>query len=89
MPDYRSDPMPSQEGRGIARKAWEAYARKVNAVALPLLEPAIDSASKRIAASMVEDLMGFWLAWHLCGGFEGEDSNIGRPTGHHRTSVQR
>jgi hypothetical protein len=39
----------------------------VNAVGLPLMEPAI----KRYASRATTDLLGFWLYWHLYGGFEG------------------
>jgi len=39
----------------------------VNAVALPVLEPSI----RRVATTMSVDMFGFWMAWHLHGGFEG------------------
>jgi len=65
--DFRADPSDTPEGKGRARQAWDAYSKGVNAVAAPLLEPAIN----RWARSMTIDLMGFWLAWHLHGGFEG------------------
>jgi hypothetical protein len=39
----------------------------VNRVALPVLEPAI----ARYAHSATVDLVGFWAAWHLYGGFDG------------------
>jgi hypothetical protein len=42
--DFRSERMPSPEGKGIARRAWDAYANAVT---------------------------GFWLLWHVEGGFEG------------------
>jgi hypothetical protein len=41
-PDFRSDPMETPEGQGVAKKAWEAYVK-----------------------------IGFWVMWHLYGGFEG------------------
>jgi hypothetical protein len=67
--------MPTPEGRGIARsrwrKAWDAYARAVNKVALPALEPVIDPAARKIAGVMTTEAVGFWLMWHLEGGFEG------------------
>jgi hypothetical protein len=68
--DFRSDRMDSAEGRGYARKAkdaWNAYADAVNKVALPMAKPLIDG----IAANQAVDLMGFWLVWHLEGGYEG------------------
>ncbi len=65
--DFRSDKMDSREGVGIARKAWNAYARGVNEAVLPLLEPAL----KRFSVNKVVDLVGFWCVWHLHGGFDG------------------
>ena len=71
MTDFRSDPMPSSEGKGNARsrwlRAWDAYARTTKAVAGPAVEPA----ARWMAGRLVEDLAGFWLIWHLEGGFEG------------------
>ncbi|MGE3834070.1 MAG: hypothetical protein AB7H43_04715 [Acidimicrobiia bacterium] len=56
----------------MARRAWDAYARTVRsgarrALTSPVMEPAI----KAVAARMTADMVGFWLAWHLHGGFEG------------------
>jgi hypothetical protein len=69
--DYRSDRMPSAEGLGLAKgnlkRAWEAYSRAVNTAAEPLVRPL----AEKIATPLVLDLLGFWLAWHLEGGFEG------------------
>lgn len=65
--DFRSDRMESPEGKGIARRAWDAYAQAVNQVAGPPLEPV----ARRFAAPMTVDLLGFWLCWQLEGGFEG------------------
>jgi hypothetical protein len=59
--------MESAEGRGIARRAWDAYARTVNRAAAPVTDPLV----KQVATGAVVDLMGFWLVWHLDGGFEG------------------
>jgi hypothetical protein len=55
--------MPTAEGRGVAKKTWDAYAR----AAKPVLKPVAD----RLAAQMTPDLVGFWLVWQLEGGFEG------------------
>ena len=69
MADYRSDRMPSPEGQGLARsrwsRAWDAYAGAVNRT------PVVQSATRWLAGRKVEDLVGFWLLWHLEGGFEG------------------
>lgn len=67
MTDFRSDRSPSPEGRGRARRAWDAYAKAVNTVTVPLVLPAL----RRLAVSMTNDLVGFWVNWHLHGGFEG------------------
>lgn len=78
--DFRSDRMPSPEGKGIARKAWERYAAAVNRAAGPAVEPL----AERIAAPIAVDLMGFWMLWHLEGGFEGL-----RRIGMSRSSIYR
>lgn len=70
MKDFRSDPSPTPEGKGRARRAWDAYVKAMSPVVasvLPVFEPAI----RRVATSMTVDLLGFWMAWHLHGGFEG------------------
>jgi hypothetical protein len=67
MVDFRSKRMPSPEGRGIARRAWEAYSRAVNRVVVPPLMPLI----RDVSTSTVADLIGFYVMWHLLGGFEG------------------
>lgn len=73
--DYRSDPMPSPEGRGRARdalrRAWEAYSRTANRALEPTLGPLVKPLEQKLAAAVVVDLTGFWLIWHLEGGFEG------------------
>lgn len=71
--DYRADRMPSPEGKGIARKAWEAYAEAVNKAARPMV--------RSWSASIATDLLGFWLVWHLEGGFQGlRDEGMSRST---------
>ncbi len=39
--DFRSDRMPSPEGKGIVRKAWDAYAAAVNKATAPPVEAAL------------------------------------------------
>lgn len=71
MVDFRSEKMPSPEGLGIAqnrwRSAWDGYSRTVNTVAGPAIEPF----ARKLAGRMTTDAMGFWMLWHLEGGFEG------------------
>lgn len=73
--DFRADRMPSAEGRGRAvgnlRRAWDAYARAVNKASEPVLEPLLRPVAQKVAAPLTIDLVGFWLTWHLEGGFEG------------------
>jgi hypothetical protein len=79
-PDYRSDRMESPEGKGIARRAWDAYASTVKKVSRPAVEPL----ARKAAVPVTMDLMGFWLGWHLEGGFEGL-----RELGMSRSSIYR
>jgi len=67
MVDFRSDPSTSTEGAGRARRAWEAYARTARKVTTPVLLPAV----RPLAVTMTSDLLGFWMCWHMHGGFEG------------------
>src|SRR4051812_47496052 len=59
--------MESSEGRGIARRAWDAYAGAVERVSRPAVEPF----ARKAAVPVMMDLAGFWLLWHVEGGFEG------------------
>jgi hypothetical protein len=83
-PDYRSDPMETPEGAGKARKAWDAYARAVNRSITPFLAPAMKPAIDPIARQAVEDMIGFWVMWHLYGGFEGLEE-----FGFHKATIWR
>lgn len=71
MADFRSQKMPSPEVLRIAqsrwRSAWDAYSQKVNTVAGPAIEPF----ARKLAGRMTTDAEGFWMLWHLEGGFEG------------------
>ena len=71
MTDFRSDRSESPEGQGRARRAWDAYARRVSKVASPVALPLMEPAIRRVANTMTVDLLGFWMAWHIYGGFEG------------------
>lgn len=65
--DFRSERMPTPEGKGKARRAWDAYAKAVNKVSRPYVEPF----ARKAAVPVMMDLAGFWLLWHVEGGFEG------------------
>ena len=62
MPDFRSDRMESPEGKGIARRAWDAYAGAVRG------SPVVQTMARKLAVPVAIDLQGFWLVWHLEGG---------------------
>jgi hypothetical protein len=63
--------MPSAEGRGRARAAWDSYVRASNKVLGPAVQTVFGGAIKSVSASVVSDLVGFWVLWQLEGGFEG------------------
>ncbi len=79
--DFRADPSESPEGKGLARRAWDAYANAVNTAARPAVEPL----AAAYARNKVGDLVGFWVLWHLYGGFEGLESTYGM----HRATIWR
>ncbi len=63
MTDFRADPSDSPEGKAIARSAWDAY--------VEALRPVSDPVAQIVARKITGDIVGFWVMWHLCGGFEG------------------
>ena len=71
MPDFRSDPMASAEGKGLARRAWDSYVKNTNKYLGPTFSPLLEPAAKKIGATVTADIFGFWLMWQLEGGFEG------------------
>lgn len=76
-PDFRSDKSESLEGQGFARRAWDGYAKRVNAITRPMLRSTV----RNVGATQTADSLGFWLLWHLYGGFEGlEDIGMHRST---------
>lgn len=76
VPDFRAERSPSPDGQGVAKgawaRAWGAYVdvfRPVAKAMLPLVRP--------LAEARTFDLLGFWVVWHTCGGFEGLQTNVG------------
>ena len=76
--------MDSAEGAGRAKKAWEAYTKVVNRHVTPILAPAVKPAIDPMARQAVEDMVGFWVMWHLYGGFEGLEE-----FGMHKSTIWR
>lgn len=68
-PDFRSDPSESPEGKGRARRAWDAYAKGL----LPISQPI----GKVWARKATTEMVGFWVLWHVYGGFEGLHERYG------------
>jgi hypothetical protein len=71
MADFRSDRMETPEGKGIAKRAWDAYAGVIRKTIYPSVAPFMQPATESLSCQVVEDLVGFWVMWHLYGGFEG------------------
>ncbi len=63
--------METPEGRGLARQAWEAYVGVVRKRIYPHVAPFVEPKVEPLSCQIVEDLIGFWVMWHLYGGFEG------------------
>lgn len=60
--------MPSRDGVGLAAGRWSDAVRRLAEAAL--LGPTEDTA-RRVALGTVQSLVGFWVLWHLEGGFDG------------------
>jgi hypothetical protein len=67
MKDFRSERMPSSEGKGIARATFSKAISSLEEAAEETLWPIV----KPFVHSLTFDLFGFWLIWQLQGGFEG------------------
>ena len=66
--DLRRQRSESFEGNGRARRRlWDAYADAANQIRPRWW----DDAFEKLGVKWTEELMGFWLSWHLYGGFEG------------------
>jgi hypothetical protein len=65
--DLRHYPSGSSEGVGRARKVWETYAEAANRIRPRWW----DEAAQRLGTKWAEELVGFWVSWHLYGGFDG------------------
>lgn len=63
--------METPEGEGRAKKAWKAYVKAVDRRTPPFVMARVVSALEPMSSQVVEDLIGFWVMWHLYGGFDG------------------
>ena len=76
--------METPEGAGKAKKYWDSYVKAVNRKAPPFLKRGAEAAAQPYARQVVEDMMGFWVMWHLYGGFEGLEE-----FGMHKSTIWR
>lgn len=80
MPDFRQQRSASPDGDGNAKsgwaRAWAAYAKAVEPVSKVLVKP-LSPIVTPLARGATFDSIGFWFAWHTCGGFEGLQSQLG------------
>lgn len=79
-PDYRSAAMHSREGEGRAKRAYEAAGGPMEGRG-PTKGRGLAGA---LARQVNEDVLGFWLLWHIRGGFD----NLERH-GMHRATIFR
>jgi hypothetical protein len=77
--DYRSEKMDSTEGLGRARQRWDRFHSARDPHFLDLLKDTQsdldtlpDEVRDEMAGAVAErsELVGFWIAWQLAGGFE-------------------
>ncbi|HVB94962.1 MAG TPA: hypothetical protein VND67_11605 [Acidimicrobiales bacterium] len=93
-PDFRTDKSESIEGRGLAAGKWGGYhyslPEEVVAEAFSTSNQAAENLTPELRDGIAEDalerseLVGFWVAWHLAGGF----ANLERG-GWHRATIFR
>ena len=63
--------MPTNEGRGKARAAWDAYVAWTHKHVGPITDPVVRPLAMRYSANKVTQLVGFWVMWHGQGGYQG------------------
>ncbi len=93
-PDFRADKSDTVEGAGHAAGRWYAYHSRLDedvvAEAFPMrtleAEQYPDFVRDDIAADAMEqsELIGFWVAWHMAGGFAALEEG-----GWHRATIFR
>jgi hypothetical protein len=81
--DFRSERSASPEGEGKAKdfydEAWTSTYRVSKKINEPLHAafPFLKNLQRGYATSQMFDLFGFWLMWHLSGGFAGMQKALG------------
>jgi hypothetical protein len=80
MADFRSQRSPSPDGQGYAKgrleQAYSTYLKAVAPVTVPMsnvLKPVLWP----FARGLTFDLVGFWVSWHMLGGFDGLRTHLG------------
>jgi hypothetical protein len=80
MTEVRAKRSPSPDGQGIAKgrleRAWDAYYGAVRPFTDPLSQR-IAGALMPVARGATFDLLGFWVSWHMLGGYEGMQQHLG------------
>jgi hypothetical protein len=95
--DFRTDPSDTIEGRGIARARWDRFMDRdlydimdseewEDVEEYTPLEELPEDVREELAewARERSELLGFWVAWHLAGGFERLEDG-----GWHRATIFR
>jgi len=93
-PDFRTDKSETTEGRGLAAGKWGGFhyslPEEVVSEAFSTSNQATEDLNPEMRDAIAEDalerseLVGFWVAWHLAGGF----ANLERG-GWHRATIFR
>ena|ERR1035437_10149421 len=79
-PDYRSAAMHSREGEGRAKRAYEEAGGPLKGRGATKGRGVAGALARQIN----EDVLGFWLLWHIRGGFDGLERH-----GMHRATIFR
>ena len=66
-PDFRSARMDTPEGEGRARAAFKDVSVSYNKA----IKRVFGSSIASVASAQIEGMLGFWMMWHIYGGFEG------------------
>ncbi len=76
--------MASAEGEGRARQIWKGYRKAIDKTVMPVVAPLVQPGTQALARRWLSELVGFWVLWHLYGGFEGLEA-----LGMHQATIWR